>query len=108
MNDVLYFICRNSLSIMDSWIPTPSTVIAEELGMSVYQVRKELKRLKELGLIASTIYCGTDEYSTYAVRGYTITDKAKGTEEYKTAYGNEEKIRRECFEMVMTNEKMYK
>ena len=56
MNDVLYAICRNSLSIMDGWIPTPSTVIAEELGMSVYQVRKELKRLKELGLVVSTIY----------------------------------------------------
>ena len=93
---------------MDGWIPTPSTVIADELKMPVYQVRKELKRLKELGLVVLTIYCDTDEYSSYAIRGYTITDKVKGTKEYRIAYEDEEKIRKECFDMIMVNEEMYK
>ena len=82
---------------MDGWYPYPSTAIAEHLGISLYQARKELNRLKELGLVVSTMYCERDEEGNYIMRGYTITEKAKATTEYKNAYEREEKIRQECF-----------
>lgn len=104
MNNVLYVLCRHCLSIMDGWYPYPSTVIAEQLGISLYRVRKELKRLKELGLVVSTMYCWEEEYGNYILRGYTITDKARATKEYKEAYEREEKIRQECLSMAMLKE----
>ena len=103
-NNVLYVLCRHCLNIMDGWYPYPSTAIAEQLGISLYQARKELKRLKELGLVVSTMNCIREEEGTYIMRGYTITEKAKSTTEYKHAYEIEEKVRKEAFGIGMTKE----
>ena len=108
MNDVLYAICRVYMNIMTNRIPIPSTTIADELKISVYQVRKELKKLKEAGLVVSIMYCDINQFGNFILRGYTITEKAKDTKEYKTAYEESEKVMKECFEMIMSNEEIYK
>ena len=97
MNEILYHLCRHCVSIMGGWYPFPSTCLSEVCGKSLYQTRKELKKLKEQGYIVSDQYCEIDEDRNYLVSGYTITDKAKETEEYKQAFEEEEKICRECF-----------
>lgn len=99
MNDVLYAICCVYMDIMTNRIPIPSTIIANELKISVYQARKELKKLKEAGLVVSTIYCDINQFGNFILRGYTITEKAKDTKEYKTAYEESEKVMKECFEI---------
>ena len=108
MNNVLYAICCVYIGDMCNWIPIPSTIIADELKISVYQVRKELKKLKEMGLVVSIMYCDINQFGNFILRGYTITEKAKDTKEYKTAYEESEKVMKECFEMIMSNEEMYK
>lgn len=75
----------------------PSTCLSQTLGKSLYQTRKELKRLKEQGLIESIRYCEVGEDRNYLMCGYRITDKAKGTEEYKKAWEEERRICKETF-----------
>ena len=97
MNEILYHLCRHCVSIMGGWYPFPSTSLSEVCGKSLYQTRKELKKLKEQGYIVSDRDCEIGEDRNYLVSGYAITDKAKETEEYKQAFEEEEKICRECF-----------
>ncbi len=97
MNDVLYHLCRHCVSIMDGWYPFPSTCLSQVCEKSLYQTRKELKKLKERGYVVADRYCEVGEDRNYLISGYTITDKAKTTEEYKTAYNEEAEICRECF-----------
>lgn len=97
MNKVLYAICWNDVSLMDSWHPFPSTALAMSLGCSLYFARKELKKLKELGLVESCRECSVTEYGNYILNGYRLTEKARETEEYKTALKKEREIRKKCF-----------
>lgn len=97
MNKVLYHLCRHCVGIMDGWIPYPSTCLARVCEMSLYQTRKELKKLKEQGLVVADRYCEIGEDRNYLISGYTITEKAKETEEYKMAFEEERKICQECF-----------
>ena len=97
MNEILYHLCGHCVSIMDGWYPFPSICLSEVCGKSLYQTRKEMKKLREQGYIVSDRYCEVGEDRNYLVSGYTITDKAKETEEYKQAFEEEEKICRECF-----------
>lgn len=97
MNDVLYVLCRHCASIMQGWIPLPSTCISKDLGKSLYQTRKELKRLKEQGLVQSDRYCVVDEDRNYLISGFQITDKGKDTPEYKKAWAEEREICKEAF-----------
>ena len=97
MDEVLYDLCRHCVSIMQGWIPLPSTCISQTMGMSLYKTRKELKRLKELGLIVSVCYCHVGEDGNYLMRGYQITDKAKTTQEYKKAWNEEREICKKAF-----------
>lgn len=92
MNEVLYKLCQHCISIMGSWIPYPSTLMAKSLNLSLYKVRKELKSLKEQGLVVADRYCEVTDEGTILINGYTITEKAKQTEEYKKAYEEERKI----------------
>lgn len=97
MNRVLYTLCRHNLNIMDGWLPFPSTAISRILDISLYKTRKELKKLKEQGLVESCIDSISDDEGTCVLRGYRITEKAKETEEYKKAFEEERKICKECF-----------
>lgn len=99
MNEVLYRLCRHNVSIMDGWIPFPSTILSKLCNMSLYKTRKELKRLKDLGYVKADRWCDVGEDRNYLVNGYTITEKAKETEEYKKAYSEEANICKWCFDI---------
>jgi predicted transcriptional regulator len=93
MNEVLYILCRHCVSINGGWHPLPSTIIADKLNLSVGKVRYQLKKLKEVGLVES---CGeggmTEDGEVFYLRGFTITDKAKETEEYKKSVQRRKEI----------------
>lgn len=97
MNDVLYRLCCHCGGILDGWIPYPSTILSEVCELSLYKTRKELKKLKEQGLVVSARYCEVTEDGNCFVSGYTITEKTKETEEYKTALAEERKICQEVY-----------
>lgn len=97
MNDVLYRLCRHCVGFMDGWIPFPSTVLSRACDLSLYKTRKELKTLKEQGYVMSDRYIEMTEDRPIIINGYTITEKAKKTEEYKKALREENKIVKECF-----------
>lgn len=97
-NIIFYVLCRHSVSIMDGWIPYPSTCIAHSTQIDLKTVRKELKRLKKEGLIDSDLYVETGEDRPILVRGYIVTEKGKQTEEYKHAQEIERRICKEVFD----------
>ncbi|MEX0084905.1 hypothetical protein AB2T90_20990 [Clostridium butyricum] len=100
MNEVLYQLCRHCVSVMDGWIPYPSTIIAKTLKISVGKVRYQLKKLKLNGFVESFSYGGqTEEGKVYCIKGFIITDKAKGTEEYKKALEEEKRLCKVCFDI---------
>lgn len=98
-NPILYSLCSHCVSIMDGWIPYPSTCIARSTQLDLKTVRKELKRLKKDGLIDSDLYVDTDSEleRPILVRGYIVTEKGKQTEEYKHAHELERRICKEIF-----------
>lgn len=97
MNNVLFHLCRHCVNIMDGWYPFPSTCLSKICELSLYKTRKELKALKEAGLVVSDRYCLVGEDGNILVNGYTITEKAKETEEYKKAYAEEADICKKAF-----------
>jgi predicted ArsR family transcriptional regulator len=85
---------------MDGWIPFPSTMIAKQLNISVGKVRYQLKKLKDQGLVANDSHGGqTEDGEVYCINGFTITDKAKETEEYKKALLEEKRICKKIFDI---------
>lgn len=104
MNDILYSLCRHSLSMMNGWLPYPSTLLSKSCGVSLYKTRKELKSLKENGLIQSTMEVIRDEDGCTILRGYTITKKAEETQEYKKAFEEEKRICKEIFDIDIDKE----
>lgn len=99
MNKVLYHLCQHDVSIMDGWVPFPSTALSQVCGMTLYQTRKELKKLKEQGLVTSDMQIIHDDEGTTILRGYIITKKGMQTEEYKKAYNEERELCKKCFEI---------
>ena len=100
MNEILYVLCRHCVSIMDGWVPYPSTLMAEQLNISIGKVRYQLKKLKEKGLVESCRYGGqTEDGEVYCINGFRTTDKAKETIEYKKALEKEAQICKECFDI---------
>ncbi len=99
MNDVLYKLCRHCVGIMGGWHPYPSTLLKESCGLSLYQTRKELKKLKEQGLVESVMECLSDDEGNYILRGFSITDKAKQTDEYIKAWNEEREICKRIFDI---------
>lgn len=90
MNEVLYLLCRHCVGIEDGWRPFPSTVLAREAGLTIGQTRYRLRKLKGEGLVAATYEAASaDEDEWYCMHGYTVTAKAKSTEEYRKAYEEE-------------------
>lgn len=97
MNQMLYQLCRHNVSTIGAWLPFPSTHLANVCDMTLYKARKELKRLKEQGLVVSDRYCEVGEDRNILISGYTITDKAKDTEEYRTAWDEERALCKEIY-----------
>lgn len=96
-NDVLLCVCRHYTGIMSGWLPIPATAICRIVGKSVYQTRKELRNLRDLGLVVFERHCLVGEYGNELISGWRITDKAKESPEYKQAWAEERKIRQEVF-----------
>lgn len=97
MNEVLYHLCRHCVGIMDGWIPYPSTILCKVCNLSLYKTRKELKALKEQGYVIADRYAESTEEGQILINGYTITEKAKKTKEYKKAFAEEKQVVKECF-----------
>lgn len=97
LNPVLYALCRHCVSIMDGWIPYPSTCIADTLNMPLGKVRYQLKKLKAQGLVVGDRYVDKSEDGVILVNGYTLTEKGKHTSEYAEAEEVERKVCKECF-----------
>lgn len=76
---------------MDGWLPYPSTNMARATNLTLYQARKQLRLLKEAGLVKSQTIAHFDEmdYRTHLISGYVLTETAKDTEEYKQAMQKE-------------------
>lgn len=92
MNKVLYHLCLHCVDIMDGYLPFPSTILSELCNLSLYKTRKELKSLKEQGYVIADRYTESTEDGQILLNGYTITEKAKETEEYKKAFEIERNI----------------
>lgn len=92
MNNVLYKLCLHCVDIMDGYVPFPSTVLSKSCNLSLYKTRKELKVLKEQGYVVADRYTESTEDGQILINGYTITEKAKETEEYKKAFEVERKL----------------
>ena len=100
MDKILYCLCKHCVGTMDGWRPFPATEIAERLGISVHKVRYHLRKLKEKGLIDSCSEGGMTEYGkVFCYWGWTITENAFSTEEYKKAYEKEWGICKKCFDI---------
>ena len=99
MNDVLLQICRHAVGLNVSWLPYPSTAIARSLEKPLKTVRKELKCLKEQGLVRPARHHEYDDWDCrmHIYNGYAITEAARKTEEYKAAYEEEREIVKEIF-----------
>lgn len=106
MNKVLYYLCCHCVSIMHGWMPCPAAVFAKEIGVSVSTARRRLRELKSQGLAETASVClNFDGDRPLPYNGWTITEKAMETEEYKLAE-KEERIRcREVFGPEMFPEK---
>lgn len=98
MNDVLYYLCRHAVGVMDGWHPYPAWAIADQVGISLSTARRRLRELKKQGL-ARTFSETPDPESelTLPYHGWGITDKAYQTEEYQKAWDVEKKILIEVF-----------
>lgn len=95
MNQVLYKLCCHCVGIMDGWRPFPSTILSNVCKMSLYETRKELKKLKARGLVVSAKM--RTEESNLIMNGYTITPAAMETEEYKKAFEEERRLVKEIY-----------
>ena len=99
MNDILYQLCRHNVSIMDGWHPVHARLIAEHLNLTTNQARYRLRKLKQAGFANTCSELLGDEERMIPYYGWTITDKAKETEEYKKAWGEERALCKKCFDM---------
>lgn len=97
MNEVLYQLCRYSISIVGSYYPVPAHLIAKHL--TINQVRYRLRKLKQLGFVESCCEIYRDDYSCFPCNGWRLTDKAKETEEYRRAWEEERELCKKCFDM---------
>jgi|GEM_PF-2005496 len=99
MDDVLYQLCRCCVSIVIGWCPVPAWVIAKHLNLTINQARYRLRKLKKLGYVETTSEFVISEDCNLPYHGWTITDKAKETEEYKKAWEEERTLCKKCFDM---------
>lgn len=90
-------LCDHDCDFMSCWIPLPTTVIARILNISLYQCRKQMKKLVEEGLVRSCSAILDAEESTLPYHGFKITDKGRSTGIYKYTALKSARICAECF-----------
>jgi DNA-binding Lrp family transcriptional regulator len=90
-------LCQHNCDFMCSWIPLPTTVIANLLNVSLYQCRKQMKQLVKDGL-AESCSCVLDrEESLLPYHGFKITAKGRKTDIAKYCELKHARICAECF-----------
>lgn len=96
---VFELMCHHCVSVMDGWVPYPSTCIAYTTGWKLSYVRKLLKQLKQEGLIESSLFVDTDPDldRPALIRGYVVTKAGTDTKIYELAWEAERKACQECF-----------
>ena len=82
---------------MDGWHPVPARLIAEHLNLTTSQARYRLRKLKQSGFANTCSELLGDEELMIPYHGWTITNKAKETEEYKKAWEEERALCKEYF-----------
>lgn len=107
--DIIFqHLCRHYCSVMDGWIPYPSTVLQRQLPhLSLYKVRKYLKELKSEGLIVSDLYVDMGDDRPILIRGYTLTVAGRNTEMCKQAHEEERELCKKCFHFDIGPAKNY-
>lgn len=98
MNETLYRLCVHAVNLMGGWHPIPARFIAESTGVSLSTARRRLRELKATGMAKT--FCELPDYEegfTLPYWGWGITDKARETEEYRKAYQEELKTRKEIW-----------
>ena len=91
-------LCSHCTDIMDGWVPYPCTVIAYQLGISLYKCRKAMRELVKEGLATQTSCILDREESMLPYHGFTVTDKGRKTGIYRYNLKKEARICAECFD----------
>ena len=108
MNDILRVLCEHSVDIWNGGIPISSTVIARCTGLSIGKVKYRLKKLKQQGFIIADSYgSSTEDGVPFCIHGYTITEKAKHTDEYKQAWAQERQLCKDTLDIDIGEVKIY-
>lgn len=96
-SNVFTALCRHCVSIMDGWVPYPAWAIAQSCGLTLYQTRKELHRLRDMGLCAvDTMILDREDYML-PYHGWQITKEARATPQYQEAELQEAELCAQCF-----------
>ena len=92
-------LCWHDNDLMSCWVPLPATLIAQQLGISVYQCRKHMRALVEEGLAARTHINSVvfSEDSSIPYHGFTLTDKGRKTGIYYYTSLRSARIAAHCF-----------
>lgn len=86
---VFQVLCNHYADFMITFgYPIQRKVIQDELGLSKYQALKELRNLREKGLVRLVRINYYDDYDceNHLLIGYAVTNLGKKTNEYKIAY----------------------
>lgn len=97
MNGILYILCCHYLNMIDGWIPYPARKIADQTGLNLTAARKGLRQLKEQGYVDTTCVYLNNNTPSFPYRGWTITEKAFETDEYKKAVKEEKQLVKKVF-----------
>lgn len=96
---IFWYLCNHYCSVMDGWVPYPSTLLHKHLPqLSDYKLKKYLKELKEEGWITSDMIIEEGYEHPWIIRGYTITDKARNTFIYKSCHERERRLCKKVFD----------
>lgn len=90
-------LCWHDCDFMSCWIPLPTTVISQMLGISLYQCRKQMKKLVQEGLAESCSAILDKEESLLPYRGFRLTPKGKKHDIHKYCELKHARICSECF-----------
>ena len=100
MNEVLYELCCYCINKNDrSKTPVTSRSVSFSLNLTVNQTRYRLRKLKKLGYVKTSSGYVINEECRLPYYGWTITDKAKETEEYKKAWEEKRELCKKYFDM---------
>ena len=91
-------LCQHDCDFMSCWVPLPTMVIASILKISVYQCRKQMKRLVEDGLAERCSCILNSEESLLPYNGFMITAKGRKTDIYRYCALKSARICAECFD----------